>query len=293
MNKLTMENKLISLQTLSHIKRQTSEVVLFLFLTAMALTMVLPFVWMLSSSLKFDPEIFSYPVKFLPASMASVKYNYSTIWSYIDFLQCYINTAKLAISITLLQLMTCSVAAFSFARLKFPGRDALFVIYLASMMVPWHAIMVPQFIIVKNLGLYNSHWALIFTQAFSAFGVFLLRQNMLTIPRELDESAKIDGCGVPRLYWSIILPLVIPGLATLMIFTFKNAWNDYMAPMLYLQNRRLFTIQLGLSYFKTQYSMEYGLTMAATVCSVIPIVIIYVLGQKYIIEGVAHTGLKG
>ena len=293
MNKPAMENKLITLQSLSHIKRQTSEIVLFLFLTVMALTMVLPFVWMLSSSLKFDPEIFSYPVKFLPASMASVKYNYSTIWSYIDFLQCYINTAKLAISITLLQLLTCSVAAFSFARLKFPGRDALFVIYLASMMVPWHAIMIPQFIIVKNLGLYNSHWALILTQAFSAFGVFLLRQNMLTIPKELDESAKIDGCSIPRLYWNIILPLVIPGLATLMIFTFKNAWNDYMAPMLYLQNRRLFTIQLGLSYFKTQYSMEYGLTMAATVCSVIPIVIIYVLGQKYIIEGVAHTGLKG
>jgi multiple sugar transport system permease protein len=282
-----------SLNTMAGIKKNAGILVIHLFLTAMALTMVFPFIWMLSSSLKFDTEIFSYPVKFFPESMVSVKYNYSIIWERIDFLRCYMNTAKLAICITLIQLFTCSVAAFSFARLKFPGRDPLFILYLASMMVPWHAIMIPQFLIIKNLRLYDNHMALILTQAFSAFGVFLLRQNMLTIPRELDESAKIDGCSVPRLYWNIILPLVIPGLATLMIFTFKNAWNDYMAPMLYLQNKKLFTIQLGLSYFKTQYYMEYGLTMAATVCSVIPIVVVYIFGQKHIVEGVAHTGLKG
>ncbi|MDR2406920.1 MAG: carbohydrate ABC transporter permease [Bacteroidales bacterium] len=283
----------MSLKTTYRARKYAGEVVLYIFLTFMALTMIFPFLWMISSSLKFDREILVYPIKLLPESTNSIKYNYSTIWKYIDFFRYYLNTAKLAITITLIQMLTCSVAAFSFARLKFPGRDILFVVYLATMMVPWHAIMIPQFIIIKTLHLYNTHWALILTQAFSAFGVFLMRQNMLTIPRELDESAKIDGCSVPQLYWSIILPLVVPALATLMIFTFKNAWNDYMAPMLYLQDKKLFTIQLGLSYFKTQYHMEYGLTMAATVCAVIPIIIVYIFGQKHIVEGVAHIGLKG
>jgi multiple sugar transport system permease protein len=275
------------------VKRAAKETVIYILLIATAVLMVFPFIWMLMSSLKYDKEIFVYPIKILPESFDSVIYNYTTIWERIDFLRYYLNTAKLAVIITAIQLFTCSVAAFSFSRLKFPGRDKLFFVYLATMMVPWHAIMIPQFIIVKQMGLYDKHMSLILTQAFSAFGVFLLRQNMLTIPKELDESAKIDGCSIPRLLFSIILPLAIPGLSTLMIFTFKNVWNDYMGPMLYLQDKKLLTIQLGLSYFKTQYHMEYGLTMAATVCSVLPIIVVYVIGQKHIIEGVAHTGIKG
>ena len=274
-------------------KRTAGYTLLYIFLILMGIVMVFPFVWMLSSSLKFDREIFTYPFTFLPASFESVKYNYTTIWERIDFLLYYFNTAKISVIVTAGQLFTCSIAAFAFARLRFPGRNLLFMLYLATMMVPWHAIMIPQFIMVKGLGLYNSHMALILTQAFSAFGVFLLRQNMMTIPKELDEAARIDGCSAPGMYFRIIMPLSIPGMATLMIFTFKGAWNDYMAPMLYLESKEKFTIQLGLSYFKTQFHMEYGLTMAATVCSVIPIVIIYVLGQKYIVEGVSHTGLKG
>jgi multiple sugar transport system permease protein len=248
---------------------------------------------MIIASLKYNSEIFIYPFQFLPESFESVKYNYTTIWEQIDFLLFYLNTAKLAVVITLVQLFTSSIAAFAFARLRFPGRDRLFFVYLATMMVPWHAIMIPQFIMVRGMGLYDSHAALILTQAFSAFGVFLLRQNMMTVPRELDEAARIDGCSVPRMWWQINLPLSLPGMATLMIFTFKGAWNDYMAPMLYLQSEEKFTIQLGLSYFRTQYFMEYGLTMAATVVSVIPIVIMYIFAQKYMVEGVSHTGLKG
>jgi multiple sugar transport system permease protein len=269
------------------------EIPIYIILFLVAFLMVFPFVWMFMASLKYDKDIFTLPFRWLPDSIDSIVYNYTTIWKRINFLLCYFNTAKLAVIITLVQLFTCSIAAFGFSRLHFPGRDKLFLVYLATLMVPWHAIMIPQFIMIKRLGLYNSHMALIMIQAFSAFGVFLLRQNMLTIPRELDESAKIDGCGSFRLYRSIILPLVKPGLATLTIFTFKGVWNDYMAPMLYLEDKKLLTIQLGLKYFKTQYHMEYGLTMAATVCSVIPIIIVYIFAQKYIIEGVAHTGLKG
>lgn len=275
------------------IKKYIRGTLLYIVLFLAAFMMIFPFLWMFDASLKYDKEIFSYPVSLLPKTIESIKYNYTTIWERIDFLRFYLNTSKLSIIITLIQLFTCSIAAFAFSRLKFPGRDKLFLLYLATMMVPWHAIMIPQFLIIKKLGLYNTHMALIMTQAFSAFGVFLLRQNMLTIPKELDESAKIDGCGSFKLYYKIILPLIKPGLATLTIFTFKGIWNDYMAPMLYLEDKKLLTIQLGLKYFKTQYHMEYGLTMAATVCSVIPIIIMYIFAQKYIIEGVAHTGLKG
>lgn len=268
-------------------------VLIYLFLFAVAAIMVFPFLWMVDASLKYDREIFAVPFRILPESMDSVIYNYTTIWERIDFLRCYLNTAKLSIIITIIQLATCSLAAFSFSRLNYPGRDKLFFIYLATLMVPWHAIMIPQFIIIKQSGLYNSHASLILTQAFSAFGVFLLRQGMMSIPRELDDSAKIDGCNPPRMFWNIILPLSKPGLATLTIFTFKGTWNDYMAPMLYLEDKALYTIQLGLKAFKTEYGMEYGLTMAATVCSVIPIVIVYIFTQKYMVEGVSHTGLKG
>lgn len=165
--------------------------------------------------------------------------------------------------------------------------------YLATMMVPWHAIMIPQFIVVKAFGMYNTHLSLIVLQAFSAFGVFLLRQNMLSIPNSLHEAAKIDGCSTFGIYRRIILPLSQNGLATLTVLTFNSVWNDYMGPMIYLDSDRLKTIQLGLASFQQQFSADYGAIMAGTVCSVIPIIIVYCIGQKYIVEGVAFAGVKG
>ena len=161
------------------------------------------------------------------------------------------------------------------------------------MMVPWHAIMIPQFIVVKAFGMYNTHLSLIVLQAFSAFGVFLLRQNMLSIPNSLHEAAKIDGCSTFGIYRRIILPLSQNGLATLTVLTFNSVWNDYMGPMIYLDSDRLKTIQLGLASFQQQFSADYGAIMAGTVCSVIPIIIVYCIGQKYIVEGVAFAGGKG
>ena len=214
------------------------------------------------------------------------------MWNDIPFLQYFLNTAKLAIVITLLQLITCSLAAFSFSKLHYPGRDKLFLAYLATMMVPWHAIMIPQFIIVRTLGLFNTHMALILLQAFSAFGVFLLRQNMLSIPDSLIEAAKIDGSSWIRIYATIILPLTKTGLITLAVLTFNNVWNDYMGPMIYLDSKALFTIQIGLASFKQEFSADYGAIMAGTVCSIIPVVILYACAQRQIVEGVAFSGLK-
>ena len=180
-----------------------------------------------------------------------------------------------------------------FSKLRFPGRDTLFLAYLGTMMVPWHAIMIPQFIVIQKLGLYDNHLSLILTGAFSVFGVFILRQNMLSIPDSLGEAAKIDGCGPVGIYAKVILPLTKNGLATLVVLTFNNVWNDYMGPMIYLDKEANRTIQLGLATFKREFDTNYGAIMAGTVVSLIPVVIIYIIAQKYIVDGIAYSGVKG
>lgn len=265
--------------------------VLFVVLLVIGLTMLVPFFWTLSSSLKYDREIFEYPIKWIPEVFRWS--NYEEVWTRVNFLTYYLNTIKLSLIVTIGQVVTCSLAAYSFAKMDYPGRDKIFLCYLATMMVPWHAIMIPQFIIIKNLGFYDSHWSIILMNLFSAFGVFLLRQFMLGIPMELSEAARIDGCGELKIYSQIIMPMCKPGLATLVVFTFNFMWNDYMGPMIYLNTDKLKTIQIGLAAFRTEYGAEYGLIMAGTVCSLLPMVLIYCVAQKYLIEGIAFSGLKG
>ena len=256
-----------------------------------AAVMLIPFIWMLSASFKQNTEIFRKPFQWLPEIFRIE--NYTRVWTQVNFLKYYLNTIKVTVISVAIQVLTCSLAAFAFTKLKFPGRDKIFFAYIATMMVPWNAIMIPQFIIIKNMGLYNTHAALILIGSFNAFGVFLLRQNMLSIPGELNEAAKIDGCGVLRTYWNVIMPLSKGAIATLIILQFNQVWNDYLAPMIYLDSDSKKTIQLGLASFKQQYSADYGAIMAGTVCAVIPIIIVYAFAQKYIIEGMAHTGVKG
>ncbi len=264
---------------------------LFVILMIIGLTMLVPFFWTLSSSFKYDREIFEYPIKWIPEVFRWS--NYQEVWTRVNFLTYYLNTIKLSIIVTVGQVVTCSLAAYSFAKMDYPGRDKIFLCYLATMMVPWHAIMIPQFIIIKNMGYYDSHWSIILMNLFSAFGVFLLRQFMLGIPMELSEAARIDGCGELKIYSQIIMPMCKPGLATLVVFTFNFMWNDYMGPMIYLNTDKLKTIQIGLAAFRTEYGAEYGLIMAGTVCSLLPMVLIYCVAQKYLIEGIAFSGLKG
>ncbi len=169
----------------------------------------------------------------------------------------------------------------------------VFLLYLGTMMIPWHAIMIPQFVIIQKLGLYDSHLSLILTGAFSVFGVFVLRQNMVSIPDSLCEAAKIDGCSPFGIYTRIIVPLTKNGILTLIVLTFNSVWNDYMGPMIYLDSDSKRTIQLGLATFKRQYDANYGAIMAGTVISLIPIVIIYMIAQRYIVDGIAYSGVKG
>lgn len=272
-------------------KIKVSNVILFIVCVLVAAVMLIPFIWMLSASFQQNTEIFRKPFQWIPEIFRAE--NYTRVWTQVNFLQYYLNTIKVTVISVAIQVLTCSLAAFAFTKLKFPGRDKIFFAYIATMMVPWNAIMIPQFIIIKNMGLYNTHAALILIGSFNAFGVFLLRQNMLSIPDELNEAAKIDGCGVLRTYWNVIMPLSKGAIATLIILQFNQVWNDYLAPMIYLDSDSKKTIQLGLASFKQQYSADYGAIMAGTVCAVIPIIIVYAFAQKYIIEGMAHTGVKG
>ena len=268
-----------------------SRLILYILCVGVGISMVMPFVWMISASFKAKAEIFTTPIRWFPEVFRTI--NYDTVLNEIPFPRYFLNTVKISVFVTAFQLITCSFAGYAFSKLEFPGRDKIFLGYLGTMMVPWHAIMIPQFIVIQKLGLYDSHSALILTGAFSVFGVFIMRQNMLTIPNSLSEAARIDGCGPFGIYLKIILPLSKTGLATLTALTFTGVWNDYMGPMIYLDTDTLKTIQLGLATFKREFDTNYGAIMAGTVISLIPVVIVYALAQKYIVEGVAYTGLKG
>lgn len=272
-------------------KKQMERLLLSCLLFLGGMTMIVPFLWTLSASFKLNSEIFEYPIRWIPRQLHFE--NYITVWTRVPFLKYYLNTVKLTVIITLGQIFTCSLAAYSFSKIEYPGRDKIFFCYLATMMVPWHAVMIPQFLVIKKMGLYNTHMALIFMGIFSAFGVFLLRQSMLGISGELSEAARIDGCGEFRIYGQIILPLCKPALATLTVFEFNFVWNDYMGPMIYLDNDNLKTIQIGLASFKSMYSAEYHLIMAGSVCALIPMVIVFVIAQKFLIQGMTFSGLKG
>ncbi len=261
---------------------------LLLFFAAIAL---IPFIWMISASLKTSAGVFSIPMRWIPESFRWV--NYSEIWDKVPLLTYFKNTAVVAVVVTFMQILTSSFAAYAFAKIRFKGRDALFMCYIGTIAVPWQVYMVPQFIMMRSLGLYDTVWALVALQSFSAFGVFLMRQFYLGIPGDLNEAARIDGLSEYGIWARIILPLSKPAIATLAIFTFVNTWNDYMGPMIYLTTDTNKTVQVGLRRFIQAYSADYHLIMAASLCSLIPVSIVFLALQKYFIEGIATTGLKG
>ena len=261
---------------------------LLLFLTVMAL---IPFVWMISASLKTSVDVFSIPMKWIPETAHWE--NFVSIWERVPLLAYFKNTAVLAVIVTIMQIITSSFAAYAFAKMRFKGRDVLFMCYIGTIAVPWQVYMVPQFIMMRSLGLYDTIWALVVLQSFSAFGVFLMRQFYLGIPNELSEAARIDGLNEYGIWARIMLPLAKPAIATLCIFTFVNTWNDYMGPMIYLTTDVKKTIQVGLRRFIQAYSADYNLIMAASLCSLVPVTVIFLFLQRYFIEGIATTGLKG
>lgn len=264
---------------------------LYVVLIIIAALMLVPFAWMLSASLKLDKDVFVVPIKWIPENPRWR--NYIDIWTKIPLAKFVINTSKLTVIVTFLQLLTSSFAAYAFAKLKFKHSNALFLAYIATIAMPWQVYMVPQFMMMRGMHLNDTHLAIICLQAFSAFGVFMMRQFYQGIPDELCEAARIDGMNEYQIYARIMLPLSKPALSTLTIFTFVGTWNDFLGPMIYLKTEAKKTLQIGLRMFISQYSSEYGLIMAASVLSLIPVLVVFLSLQKYFVEGIAATGVKG
>ena len=268
------------------------KVVLYAILIIIAVLMAIPFIWMLSASIKSDREVFQMdPFVFIPKNPKWS--NYAQIWTKIPMLIFVKNTVFLTIIVTLLQLFTSSFAAYAFAKLQFKFRNGLFLAYIATIAMPWQVYMVPQFLMMRKFGLNDKLLAIICLQAFSAFGVFMMKQFYEGVPTELCEAARIDGLSEYGIYARIMLPLSLPAVSTLVIFTFVNTWNDFLGPLIYLTKTELKTIQIGLRMFISQYSAEYGLIMAASVVALIPVLIVFLSLQKYFVQGVASSGLKG
>jgi multiple sugar transport system permease protein len=256
-----------------------------------SIVMLLPFIWMLSTSLKEPREIFTYPPTWIPSTFAWS--NYTTALTSMPFDRFYFNSLFVASSVTLLQLLTSSLAAFAFARLRFRGRETIFVIYLATLMIPFPVLLIPNFVLVRVLGWYDSYQALIFPPAFSAFSTFLLRQHFRGIPMEMDDAARIDGATSFRIWWQIIMPMSRAALAAVAIFVFLGNWNEFLWPLVVTNSENMRTIPVGLSAFQGQFNVRWNLLMAAAVAAMLPVLVVYVLAQKWFIKGITITGLGG
>tara|TARA_B100001123_G_scaffold36712_1_gene37927 strand:+ start:218 stop:1045 length:828 start_codon:yes stop_codon:yes gene_type:complete len=254
--------------------------------------MIVPFLWMLSTSLKTTVQSMAFPPEWWPQPF--VWENYIRIYEHMPFFTFLFNSSKIVFFVLIGQLATCSMAGYAFAKLRFPGRKALFLILLSTMMIPAEVTLIPVFVIMKYLGWINTHYALIVPAFFgSVFGTFLLRQFFLGLPNDLEDAARIDGCSPFGIYWRIMLPLAKPSLATLAIFTFMGTWNDFMRPLIYLSDMDKMTLPVGLALLANHQDIRIPLIMAGAMLSLLPILILYVFGQKYFVRGIALTGMKG
>lgn len=273
-------------------KKETALTVLFYALLILgAVIMLVPFAWMLSSSLKEEKDVFAFPIQWIPQNPKWE--NYKAIWEKVPLAVGFFNSIKLTVIVTFLQIATSTFAAYAFAKMKFKGRDTIFMLYVLTICVPWQVYMVPQYIMMTNLHLTDSHLGLILMHTFTATGVFLIRQFYMSIPNELLEAARIDGLSEYGIYARIMLPLSKPAIATLCITSFTFEWNDFMGPLIYLSSTNKKTIQLMLRMFNTQYSSNYALIMAAAVIALIPVLILFCFLQQYFVEGIASSGIKG
>ncbi len=278
-------------------KGLTWVIISYILIIAGAIGMLMPFLWMVSTSLKDINQVFIIPPKWIPEPIHWE--NYKRVFELLDFARYYLNTILVTTGRMAGMFIACTLAAYAFARLKFPGRDILFFLLLSSLMLPFEVLMVPVFILMKNLRWINTYQVLIIPHALGAFGgafsVFLLKQFFLTIPKELEEAAIIDGASPFRIFWSVMLPLVKPALAAMAIFTFGSAWNDFTYPLIVTNTDNMKVLALGIAGFKgfREGLTQWPLMMAASAMSILPIVIVFVLAQKYFIEGVKTSGLKG
>jgi multiple sugar transport system permease protein len=274
-------------------KKKFLKIVVTVFLSLIAITMTLPFLWMLSTSFKFETDVFKFPVEWIPSKWNAIS-NYKEVWGgKYSFALFYMNSIKVTVLTTILQVSVSAMGAYAFSKIRFKFRDGLFLVYLSMMMIPDQVTIVPKFMIFRWLKLFDTHLGLILLGSFSIYGMFLLKQFMVSIPNALSESAKIDGAGHGKIFLQIILPMTKPALVTLVILKFVWTWNDFQNPLIFLNSENLYTIQLGMTKFMTEYTQYYSLMMVAAVCSIFPLLIVFLIGQRYVLEGMTLGAVKG
>jgi multiple sugar transport system permease protein len=264
---------------------------LTMFLIPTAILMLMPFVWMLSTSLKSAGAVFEYPPSFIPNPFRWD--NYTRLFEVLPFARFFANSVFVAVSVTILTVVTSSMAAYAFARLRFPGRDALFLGYLGTLMIPAQVVIIPNFILLRTIGWIDTYPALILPAAFSAFGTFLLRQYFLTIPGELEDAAVVDGAGHWQIFTRVILPLSGPALSALAIFTFLFNWNSFLYPLVVTHSTKMSTLTVGLNTVQGQYNTAWTLLMAGSVLALLPVLTVFIFAQRYFIKGITMTGIGG
>ncbi|MCL4509096.1 MAG: carbohydrate ABC transporter permease [Chloroflexi bacterium] len=252
----------------------------------------IPFFWMLSTSLKNEGAVFLYPPQWIPQPLQPQ--NYAQALTVLPFALFFRNTLITTLVPLVGALFSCSIVAYSFARLRWPGRDIWFLVVLATLMLPEQVTMIPRFILFRNLGWINTFYPLIVPPFFAigAFNVFLLRQFFMTVSTETDDAAKIDGAGVFGIYWRILLPLSKPALAAVAVFIFKAHWDDFLGPLIYLHSQGMFTLALGLRAFQGEYGTDWNLLMAASLVVMLPVLLLFFFLQRYFIQGIVFTGIK-
>jgi ABC-type glycerol-3-phosphate transport system permease component len=279
------------------VARRVSSAAVYVLAIALAVLFSLPFFWTLASSLKTQSELYTYPPTFLPVELHPE--NYASVFTLAPFGRFILNTVFVTAVAMIGQVFSASAVAFGFTRFRFPGRDALFFIVLMTLMLPWQVTVVPTFLLFRSLGWINTFLPLIVPSFFGggAFYIFLLRQFFMTIPRDLDEAAKIDGASSFRVFWNIMLPLSKPALATVAIFAFIEHWNEFFGPLIYLNSTQMYTISIGLRYFQstalTGDVPQDAVLMAASLIVAAPPLLLFFLAQRFFVEGIVTTGLKG
>jgi len=271
--------------------RLVSQGILYALLIASAAFMLVPFLWMVSTSLKADEYVLTMPPRFFPQPLTAR--SYAELAELFPIGRMFFNSLLVAVLTTCGQLLTCSMAAYAFARIRFRGSGVLFLLYLATLMIPSQVTITPLFILMRYLGWLNSYQGLVLPAVFSAFGTFLLRQYFLTIPRELEEAAFIDGASHWTVYRRIILPLARPALATLAVFSFMGSWNAFLWPLFVVRDLEMMTLPVGLATLHGRWLTRWNLVMAGTVITVLPMLVVYLLAQKYFVKGVVMSGIKG
>jgi multiple sugar transport system permease protein len=260
-------------------------------LLLMAGTMLLPFLWMLSTAFMDELEVYRFPPEFLPSEFRWS--NFPEAISMQPFARFFFNTAVVAAASVAGQLLFCSMAAYAFARIRFRWRERIFRLYLATMMIPAIVTVIPAFLLVTKFGWINTYWALFTPTLSSVWGIFLLRQFFQTIPRDLEDAARVDGASEFAIFWKVILPLSKPALATLAIFAFMASWKDFLWPLLVTNRIDMRTVEVGIANYSTLYATDWPHQMAASVLVMLPIILVFLFTQKYFVKGITLTGLKG